>query len=418
MKTYIIKTFGCKVNQYDSAEIARGMESAGYSQHSDRDNSVCPSIIIINGCTVTHNADRRVRASLKKYSGRYPKTRLVLTGCSAAAPYFKAEEVDFVRIRKENFSVYVSGLKCPHKNKRREIKEFERTRALLKIQDGCDNFCSYCIVPSVRGLPKSRSSEEVMKEAESLSEKGFKEIVVTGINISAYRDSSASLRDLLGMISEIEGIRRIRLSSIEPSAEINRIIPLFKRGKPFCPHFHIPLQSASDKILELMGRKYSFSDYMAYVENIRNALENVTISTDIIVGYPGETESDFHSTLDAVKKIKFVKVHVFPFSPRKGTKAFYDRNRLSPEIIGERVKEVTRESDFASLRIKEELKGKEAEVLVENGKSDIWSGFTENYLRVFINAETGENKTNKIIKIKLASVAENGMFQGIYMPGG
>ncbi|MBN2189985.1 MAG: tRNA (N(6)-L-threonylcarbamoyladenosine(37)-C(2))-methylthiotransferase MtaB [Candidatus Aureabacteria bacterium] len=416
MKTYIIKTFGCKVNQYDSQEIRSSLERLGYKEQARPDTLSRPFFIIINGCTVTHSSDAKVKACLRKYSREYPGARIVLTGCSAASRYFHADLQGLVKVKKKSLAEYLAAFKCERAGNGSNSKGRARTRAFLKVQEGCGNFCSYCIVPFVRGLPRSRPSKEIIEEAARFADKGFKEIVITGINISAYRDRSVRLADLLDKISNTAGIDRIRISSIEPSEEVNRVVKLFERGKPFCPHFHIPLQSASDRMLKSMNRKYSFAEYTDYINDIRDSLTGSTVSTDIIAGYPGETEDDFGTTLNAVKMLGFIRVHVFPFSPRKGTKAFNLENRVSQETINKRARKIKMEADLSALRLKKALQGKEAEVLVENRKSDVWSGFTENYLRVILNTETKENQANKIVKVKLVSVNDSGIFRASCMP--
>ncbi len=436
MLTFLIKTFGCKVNQYDSQTIREILRRNGFTEF-EMGLSGQPSLIIVNGCTVTCQSDAKVRAALRKFNRVYPSAKLILTGCSAVNPHFELpclpalrnlkdskdfksrefyeflgagrKDINYITVKKEKFPEIISMFFDAVKDEIKMLAGFKnRTRAFLKVQEGCDSFCTYCIVPYVRGKPQSRPFENIVTEAENLVNAGFGEIVITGIHVAKYYDSQyGSLTKLLERISRIQNLKRIRISSIELSSNLDELIELFSTGKPFCPHFHIPLQSGSDNVLRMMGRKYTYGDYLRQIDRIRKAVKNVTLSTDLIVGFPGETEDDYRMSLDALRDLGFIRVHVFPYSPRKGTVSYEYPDRISGKIIKKRVKEAIDVSQITADDIKRSWLGKEVEILVE-GKGE---GFSDNYMRVLVDNQSNKAlAANSIVNVKLREIDDSGNF--------
>ena len=408
MLTFLIKTFGCKVNQYDSQTIRGILFRNGFTEF-ETGLSEQPLLIIVNGCTVTHQSDAKVRAALRKFKRMYPRAKLVLTGCTAVSPHFELENINYITVKKEDFSEITSMFSGVVGDEIDMLTGFEnRTRAFLKIQEGCDGFCTYCIVPYVRGKPQSRPFKDIITEAKNLVNAGFWEIVITGIHVAKYYDSQyGNLTKLLERISRIQNLKRIRISSIELSSNLEELIELFSTGKPFCPHFHIPLQSGSDNVLKMMGRKYTYGDYLRQIDKIRKTIKNVTLSTDLIVGFPGETENDYRKSLDALRELGFIRVHVFPYSPRRGTSSYEYPGRIPGKIIKERVKEAIALSRTIADDIKRSWLGKEIEILVE-GKSE---GFSDNYMRVLVDKQFNKGLTaNSIVSVKLREINSLGNF--------
>ena len=329
MMKIVIKTLGCKANRYESDRIAEKFEGrfvVADAQIGKLDNA---DVIIVNTCTVTENADKKSRQAILPLKKLYPKARVVIFGCGANTNfenYKKLKNVDFVvRKQKELDALLIKLGESSNQNKNNPEcinNEFKtsRTRALVKIQDGCNNFCSYCIVPFARGREQSRPSLEIINEINKRIQNGFKEIVITGINIGQWKENSKELADLIEMILSKTKVERLRLSSIEPQDFSSKFLSLFQNSR-FCPHLHISLQSGSDEILKKMRRHYDTALFTEMVENLRKAVPYFGITTDVIVGFPGETDELFNETLAYVKKIGFSKIHIFPYSKRKGTLA-------------------------------------------------------------------------------------------------
>lgn len=373
-----IITFGCKVNQYESQLIKENLEC---------DKFFDDNVVIINSCCVTKKVENDVKKTIRKLIRQGKK--VYLTGCLVEKNGKIREEFKDIEIVKRDFF---------YRNKNR-IDSFDgHTRAFIKIEDGCENYCTYCIIPYVRGKVKSRNEDEIIEEVKCLAEKGYKEIVLTGIDLGAYgKDKKGSLNSLIERIELIDGIERIRLSSIEIYYIEENFIEFLKNLKKFCPHFHIPLQSGSDRILKMMGRRYSFSQYLEKIEMIREKIENVTFTTDIMIGFPGEKDDDFEKTCEAVDKIKFLKVHIFPYSERENTKAIYLPDKVDEKTKKERFKCLLEISHRASKKVKENFIGKILNVLFERKKGDFWEGYSENYIPFILKSE--EILKNKIIKV-------------------
>ena len=283
-----------------------------------------------------------------------------------------------------------------------EVTYTDKTRAVIKVQDGCDRFCSYCIIPYARGRVRSRKIENVIDEIKHIAQKGIKEVVITGIHVASYgRDlkEDIGLIDLLEKINEVDGIERIRLGSLEPMIITEEFIKRLSKLEKICHHFHLSLQSGCTETLKRMNRKYTIQEFTKVVELLRKTYPDVELTTDIIVGFPGETEEEFKTTYNYLKEIKFYKMHVFQYSPRKGTKAAVMENQISPEIKAKRSKELIELSNKNQEEINKQYIGKELKVLFEECENGIIKGHTSNY--IMVEAEGTENNCNKIINVEI-----------------
>lgn len=408
-----IYTFGCKTNQYDSEFLRR--KFLQLMREADSDEK--PDLIVVNTCSVTHIAERKARTLIRHLLNTYPEAKIIVTGCYAERSPDELERLGDIRVignmDKDKildlFSINSSTL-SPDAGKGRRI------RAFVKIQDGCDDFCSYCIVPYVRGPVRSRSFEEIIGEIEQLVKFGYLEIVLIGIHIGKFESDGKSLPDLVRTIyNNFPEIRRIRLSSLEPQ-EVNRdIIDLFKDVSNLCPHIHLVAQSGSNKVLRDMKRKYTREEFLSIIDDFRSVMKNIEFTTDIIVGFPTEEEEDFRDTISLIEEVGFVKVHIFPFSPRPGTEAF-DLTPLDKKIVKEReelLKAVSLETAFNKLN---KLVGNYVEILVERYSDGMAAGLTPNYVRVYLNT-IEPLKPGEIIKVKVNGVEkakDSVVLRGVY----
>ncbi|HOK29202.1 MAG TPA: tRNA (N(6)-L-threonylcarbamoyladenosine(37)-C(2))-methylthiotransferase MtaB [bacterium] len=408
-----IYTFGCKTNQYDSEFLRR--KFLQLMKEADSDEK--PDLIVVNTCSVTHIAERKARTLIRHLLNTYPEAKIIVTGCYAERSPDELERLGDIRVignmDKDKildlFSINSSTL-SPDAGRGRKV------RAFVKIQDGCDDFCSYCIVPYVRGPIRSRSFEEIIGEIEQLVKFGYLEIVLIGIHIGKFESDGKSLPDLVRTISDnFPEIRRIRLSSLEPQ-EVNRdIIDLFKDVSNLCPHIHLVAQSGSNKVLRDMKRKYTREEFLSIIDDFRSVMKNIEFTTDIIVGFPTEEEEDFRDTISLIEEVGFVKVHIFPFSPRPGTEAF-DLTPLDKKIVKEReelLKAVSLETAFNKLN---KLVGNYVEILVERYSDGMAAGLTPNYVRVYLNT-IEPLKPGEIIKVKVNGVEkakDSVVLRGVY----
>lgn len=403
MKTYYY-TFGCKVNQYETENIKEHLVKRGFTTtETINDADIC----IINSCTVTSMSDRKGRQLIHKIKKENPDSIIVLTGCFPQAFEKEAENMKNIDIitgtgnKTQIPSLIEQFLKHHHKivsinshdinEKFESMQNFEyvdKTRAIIKIQDGCDQYCTYCIIPYARGHIRSKPIDELKKEIETLSKAGHKEIVLVGINLSCYgKDLGLRLIDAIETACSIDNIERVRLGSIEPELISDEDIQRMSVLKKLCPQFHLSLQSGCDKTLKAMNRKYNSAQYETIVNNLRNAFDDASITTDIMVGFPGETDKDFNDSLAFVKKIGFAKSHIFPYSIRNGTIAakMPQVNGLIKEERAKQMKEVCENSqtDFLNSQI-----GKIYPVLFEAENSpNFHHGYTPNYTLVKIYSE-------------------------------
>lgn len=397
MKFNII-TLGCKVNSYESNFMKEALVKNGFSFCSENDKC---DILILNTCTVTDTSDKKSLKEVRRLKRENPHAILVVCGCSVQNDKNKYDNLDIDvlmgNINKSNIVNIINEYldkKTPleYVAKTRdlnfenmEINSFDHTRAYIKIEDGCDNFCSYCVIPFVRGKTRSKNFDLAIKETKTLVENKFKEIVLTGIDTGAYFDNGKDLTDLIKEMSKIEGLKRIRQSSIEITQINDKFIEELKNNPKICNHIHIPLQSGSDEILRLMNRKYDLNYFFEKIEKIRRVRPDISITTDVIVGFPNETDKLFLETLETCKKIKFSKIHVFPYSERKGTKASLMDGKVSENVKHERVKKLMALSEKLEKEYYDKFKGKELDVLIEEVNDGVSIGHTSNYLKVELN---------------------------------
>lgn len=391
MMNFFIHTLGCKVNSCDSDKLASVLLSDGLLQ------SKCEyaDIVIVNSCAVTSESVRKTRQSINRLKSINSNCFLILTGCAVILKqFFYNKNVDLI-CKKEHLVYKIREIFniLPGTKKLNFLGNFQKTRAFIEIEDGCENFCSYCIIPFSRGKILSKPLQEIDFECENLFNAGFREIVFTGINLGRYgQDIGLNLIDAIKIANKY--FKRIRLSSLEPDILSHKMIDSLANFESLCPSFHLSLQSGSDKILKCMNRKYNSEFYLRLIECIKNKFENVTFTTDIIVGFPGETDEDFENTLKIIKNVGFVKVNVFPFSPRPFTSA-QNMKQIDSELKKCRTKEAILFSESVAKKSILNFAGKPFEVLFESKeKESIFSGYSKNYIRVKYKSD--ENLCGKV----------------------
>ena len=409
-------TLGCKVNQYETQALSEALVKEGFMIVSESEEA---DVYIINSCTVTAESDKKTRQAVRRYKRLHPESVVVLTGCMPQAYPKAAEELvqaDIVAGNRNN-NLLPAMIKQHLENKQRNInieqhesgQEFvpcsisgfdERTRAAIKIEDGCNRFCSYCIIPYARGRVRSKPLEEIKKEAENLAANGFKEIVLVGINLSSYgTDCNLSLCDAVSAVGSVEGIMRVRLGSLEPDHMTDEMIAGLKTEPKLCPQFHISLQSGCTETLKRMNRHYDADEYERICNALRANFTDCTITTDVMVGFAGETEEEFRQSVEFVKKIDFEKVHVFPYSKREGTRAAKFPNQLDKKTKQERAAEMTDAANAVRERFLKSQVGRTVEVIAETKAEDgSCTGYTANYtpVKIISGAECGSVYSIKI----------------------
>lgn len=437
-KTVAFCTLGCKVNQYETNAMMQNFIQAGYEIVEFEEKA---DIYVINTCTVTNMADKKSRQMLRRVKEINPDSILVAVGCYAQVAKEKLEEIPEINLilgvnEKNEIVEYVEETmlekskieKVSDVAKQEEFVEFgpitytEKTRAVIKVQDGCNQFCSYCIIPYARGRIRSRRPEWVMAEITRIAEKGIKEVVLTGIHLASYGKDFAKnivadisndfeyetdkkeflLIDLLEEIQTIEGIERIRLGSLEPTLITGDFVKRLSKLSKICDQFHLSLQSGCDETLKRMNRKYTTAEFESGVELLRKAYPEVHLTTDIIVGFPGETKGEFQKTYEFLKRIKFYKMHIFKYSPRSGTVAAKMPNQIAGNIKEERSNQLIELSDYNEEMYQKQYIGKQVEVLLEDREGDYIKGHTTNYM--VVKVETQEELENTIQRIKITSI--------------
>mgnify|MGYP004533648981 FL=1 len=386
-----------------------------------------PNVVVVNTCTVTNIADRKSRQVLRKVKEENPQSIIVAVGCYVQVAKETVEnmkEIDLClgNVEKKDIVKKVEeymkknqkeNIEIIDVNKETEFQEMgaitfsEKTRATVKVQDGCNNFCTYCLIPFARGRIRSRKKENVIEEVKKIAEKGIKEIVITGIHIASYGkdfDNNYRLIDLLEDLDKIDGIERIRLGSLEPTIVTKEFAERLSKLDSICNQFHLSLQSGCDETLKRMNRKYSCDEFFKVTEILREYFKDVNLTTDIIVGFPGETNEEFESTYEFLSKIKFYKMHIFKYSPREGTLAAKMTNQIDGNIKEERSQKLIELSNKNEREYNEKYIGKSVEVLFEEEKDGLWSGYTKNYVRVFV--ESDENLENRLKKIEIKDFYE------------
>ena len=393
--TFSIITLGCKVNQYESNMMKENMLHHNFSYV---DNFTDADIIIINTCTVTNTADKKCLRTVKSIINKYKNKIIVVTGCSTQNNPEVYRNLNIDILLGNNSKSKIGELVLDYINSKEKkfvitktrkldfedmfIQNYNHVRAFIKIEDGCDNFCSYCIIPFVRGSVRCKDFDVIIKEAKSLAKNSHKDIDLTGIHTGHYQNNGHDLCDVISALSEIESLERIRISSIEITELNDKFFDLLKNNSKLCNHLHIPLQAGSDNILKLMNRKYNLNYFENIIKRIRSIRPDIAITTDIIVGHPYETDDDFNNTLEFCKKIEFAKIHVFPFSKRDGTKSASMPNQVDERIKKQKIKSLIELSEKLEEDYYNKFKGKEVDVLIEEKDDNYSYGHTSNYLYV------------------------------------
>ena len=405
-----VHTLGCKVNSYESESIEEDFVNHGYdvtTSFADAD------VIVINTCTVTNQADAKSRKIIRQARREGDDAVLVVCGCSSEHHKENMSDLDIDVLIGNYGKMEIYNLVEEFKKTNEKIVKFTdmrrvkfenmdihkmqgKTRAFVKIQDGCNNFCTYCIIPFMRGNIRSKDINDCIKEINSLVNEGYKEIVLTGIHTGSYGDGEDyDLTDLIHEISKIEGLERIRISSIEITELNDKFMNEFRHNDKICTHFHVPVQCPNDKILKLMNRKYTLEEYKNKVNELRSIKDNINITTDLIVGFPGETDEDFASILEECKEIGFSKIHTFPYSKRDGTGAAR-MEQVKDDVKKDRVDKMLRLSDILESKYYTSFIGKELRVLVEKDY-----GLTDNYIKVLLDKDC---KENTFVNVKISEV--------------
>lgn len=396
-------TLGCKVNQYDTQMMTEKFTDAGYSV-CDFDSIA--DIYVINTCTVTQVSDKKSRNIVSRARRLNENAVIIVCGCFSQVASEEVEKIDGVDIvlgtsnrcdvveYTERFlktGVRITDVERKDDLSKESISSFsEKTRAIIKIEDGCRNFCSYCLIPFARGKIISKELTQVIKEAKAVAENGYKEVVLTGIHLSSYGIDldGIDLADAINAVAEIESIERIRLGSLEPRVITEAFLDKLAGNNKLCPSFHLSLQSGCDKTLKAMNRKYCADEYEKSVKLLRKRYPDCAITTDVIVGFPDETEKDFDESLQFVKKIAFAKVHIFPYSKRKGTKAAQMQNQITKSVKQEREKKLSDVEYESRLSFTSKMIGSTQKVLVEQCIEGECTGFTENYIKVHFKGDS------------------------------
>ena len=424
-KTVYICTLGCKVNQYESDAMLQILQENGCVKCADDEIA---DIYIINTCSVTNMADKKSRQIIHRMRRKNPNAVIVGTGCYIQATGDELlsdgtvdliignnRKIDAPRIISEYLDsgspsdYFVDVNKDPDFENLSIIMPENHTRAYIKIQDGCNNFCTYCIIPYVRGRIKSKKLSDIIAEATTLSQNGVKEIILTGINVSSYSDGENTLIDVIEKISEIDGIKRIRMSSVEPRVITDEFLERTSKIESFCPHFHLSLQSACNNTLKAMNRHYTIEEYMETCRKLRETYDRPAITTDIIVGFPGETDEDFNTTLSNLEKLKLYEIHTFKYSRRKGTVADKMPNQVPEDIKNLRSDKVLALTAAQKKEFEEQFKYESQEVLIEEiitkDNQKYYRGHTTRYVVVDIptqdllsSDENEEKYINEIIR--------------------
>ncbi|MFH1457905.1 MAG: tRNA (N(6)-L-threonylcarbamoyladenosine(37)-C(2))-methylthiotransferase MtaB [Candidatus Omnitrophota bacterium] len=440
MQTVKFYTLGCKVNQYDTQNLRERFEEAGFKELEDTEAA---DVCVVNTCTVTHKADADSLNIIRKTRRQNPKARIIVTGCLTELDEKKIKDAGARLIIKNKDKTRITEILNRQMGKsfgrlrtlrRRALSEREvpanrqmykgisffkgHTRAFIKIQDGCDNFCSYCKVPLVRGASRSRPLKDVVEEANRLSQNGFREIVLTGICLGSYgRDlkQRVSLVNVIDKLEDIDEQLRIRLSSIEAGDISDGLIHKLAHSRKLCRHLHVPFQSGDNEILKKMNRRDTFEDYLRLIRRIKAAIPEIAITTDIIVGFPSETEENFQNTLSLIKQTMPLRVHIFTYSLREPTAASNFKENCNPVIVKKRVSKLKEISQNCSLIFKKRFLNRKMEVLIEGRakeNKDYWQGYTGNYMKVEVKSEL--DLKNKMVPLQLKKIFNSHILADFY----
>ncbi|MEF9953195.1 MAG: tRNA (N(6)-L-threonylcarbamoyladenosine(37)-C(2))-methylthiotransferase MtaB [Clostridium sp.] len=425
MKKVALYTLGCRVNQYETESITESFTKKGYEVV---DFEGYADVYVINTCTVTNIGDKKSRKMLRKAKKTNPESVVVAAGCYAqvspdeissieevdvvVGTSDKSKIVDFVEefISTNEKKNYVNNIMSVREFEEMDIDEYQdKTRAFLKIQDGCDRYCSYCLIPYARGPVRSRPLDNIVSQVRSLVANGFKEVILSGIHISSYGKDlkTHNLVDVVEVLSKTIGLERIRIGSIEPMFFSEGVLERLKNVKSFCPHFHLSLQSGCDETLKRMNRRYTTEEYKDVVNRIRETFEDASITTDIIAGFPGETDQEFEETYRFLSDIKLAKMHIFKYSERKGTKAEQLDGKVNPIVKEERSKALIELDGKNEREYMEKYLGKTMNVLFEEAHNGVYTGYTVNYLKVIVTSDT--KLRGRILKCTLKSIEGDGI---------
>ncbi|WP_017728409.1 tRNA (N(6)-L-threonylcarbamoyladenosine(37)-C(2))-methylthiotransferase MtaB [Halalkalibacterium ligniniphilum] len=422
MPTVAFQTLGCKVNHYETEAIWQLFKEEGYEKV---DFEAAADVYVINTCTVTNTGDKKSRQVIRRAIRKNPDAVICVTGCYAQTSPAEIMAIPGVDIvvgtqERKKMLTYIEQYKQERQPingvgnimKSRVYEELDvpaftdRTRASLKIQEGCNNFCTFCIIPWARGLMRSRDPKAVIKQANQLVKAGYKEIVLTGIHTGGYGEDlkDYSLARLLEDLEQVEGLKRIRISSIEASQITDEVIRVIDRSKKVVRHLHIPLQSGSDTVLKRMRRKYTMAFFAERLERLKEALPGLAVTSDVIVGFPGETEEEFQETYDFIAKHKFSELHVFPYSKRTGTPAARMEDQVDEVVKNERVHRLIELSNQLAKEYASQFEGEVLEIIPEekdkeNPESGLYIGYSDNYLKVKIAAN--DEMIGEIVKVKI-----------------
>lgn len=418
--TFSILTFGCKVNSCESAAAEEQFLSAGYTRAEDGGPA---DVYIINSCAVTGAGVKKARQAVSHCRSLNPDCITVLCGCYPQAYPDEAlrdcsADIITGNADKSRLTELVAQFLAGHErvscvsplsrefDERSSAADLDRTRAFIKIEDGCDRFCTYCIIPTARGRVRSRKPEDITRQAEQAAAAGNREIVLTGINIGCYGEDIGCTPADAVMAAQVPGIERVRLGSLEADTLTDGEIQRLKACEKLCPHFHLSLQSGSDAVLQRMKRRYTTAEYSALVEKLRRAFPGCAITTDIMVGFPGETDEEFAQSMDFAEKTGFAKIHVFPYSIRRGTVAGMRTNQVPPQIKSARAKEMNALADRLEREFLQRQTGSIQTVLIEKRTSpDYCNGFTDSYIPVRIYGEDIPRHT--LARVKITGAQEN-----------
>ncbi|WP_294468311.1 tRNA (N(6)-L-threonylcarbamoyladenosine(37)-C(2))-methylthiotransferase MtaB [uncultured Anaerofustis sp.] len=408
-------TLGCRVNSYDTQAMIELFKTNGYEIVDSHEKA---DVYVINTCAVTNESERKSKQIVRRLKKQNENAITVLTGCFAESNFEEAKKVDSADIvcgthKREKIIEYINEFKSKQNkvyNLEEDSREFDKvgittydgkSRAFIKVQDGCNMFCTYCIIPYARGVLKNASVEKVLSQINALSKKGYREVVITGIHVASYKaDTGENLIDLLELIDKENKVDRIRLGSLEPKLLTDTFLNRLSKLKSFCPHFHISLQSGCDKTLKEMNRKYTTEEYMEIVQRVRKYFDDPGITTDIIVGFPNETDEDFEITKEFTDKVGFSYVHIFPYSPKHGTPASEMNNQITKEVKSKRAKELKEVMENKREDFLNDMIGKREKVLIEKKlNDDMYEGYSENY--IYVEVRSDKDIFNKIVDVRI-----------------
>jgi len=408
-----LDSLGCKLNQAETELLARQLSEAGYRLVSSVDKA---DVYILNTCTVTHIADRKSRHLLRMAHRKNPGAQLVAVGCYVERAPQEMAQIEGVAMvlgneQKPNLLQHLEELGCLDSTRSRDAVSqhysSRRTRAFIKVQDGCHNFCTYCIVPLVRRGEKSEPADRVVAEVRQRVADGDKEVVLTGTKIGSYSYNGVNLKGLLERILAETDVTRLRLTSLQPQELSPELVGLW-RDTRLCPHFHLSLQSGSDEVLRRMKRRYSAADYRQAVSLIREIVPEVAITTDVIAGFPGETEAEFEESYEFCRQVQFARIHVFPYSSRRETEAARMPHQVEDKIKKQRSQMMLALAEENAHDFYRQYLGRTMPVLWEKQTGGVWSGLTGNYIKVY--TRTDKDLTNQLLPIRLVEIGGDGVW--------